>query len=52
MGVENPAKHFEETAGLFLSDGAFFGWPGFVRFNFGCPRERMMEGLEKIAKAL
>lgn len=52
MGVENPAKHFEEKAGLFLSDGAFFGWPGFVRFNFGCPRERMVEGLEKIAKAL
>ena len=52
MEVENPAKHFEEKAGLFLSDGAFFGWPGFVRFNFGCPRERMMEGLEKMAKAL
>jgi cystathionine beta-lyase len=52
MGVENPAKHFEEKAGLFLSDGAFFGWPGFVRFNFGCSRERMMEGLEKMAKAL
>ena len=52
MGVENPAKHFEEKAGLFLSDGAFFGWLGFVRFNFGCPRERMLEGLEKMAKAL
>lgn len=52
MGVENPAQHFEKKAGLFLSDGSFFGWPGWIRFNFGCPRKRMLEGLEKIAAAL
>ena len=52
MGVENPAQHFEKKAGLFLSDGAFFGWPGWIRFNFGCPRAHLMEGLEKMAKAL
>lgn len=52
MGVENPAQHFEKKAGLFLSDGAYFGWPGWIRFNFGCPRARMLEGLEKIARAI
>jgi len=52
MNVENPAQHFEKQAGLFLSDGAFFGWPRHIRFNFGCPRSRMLEGLEKIASAL
>ena len=52
LGVENPAQYFEQKAELFLSDGAFFGWPGWIRFNFGCPRERMLEGLEKIAAAL
>ncbi len=52
MGVDNPAQHFEKKAGLFLSDGAYFGWPGWVRFNFGCPKARMLEGLEKIAAAL
>lgn len=52
MGVENPAQFFEKNAGLFLSDGAFFGWPGWIRFNFGCPRARMLEGLEKMARAL
>lgn len=52
MGVENPALHFEQKAGLFLSDGAFFGWPGWIRFNFGCPRARVLEGLEKMARAL
>ncbi len=51
LKVENPALHFEKHAGLFLSDGAFFGWPGWFRFNFGCPEARMMEGLEKIASA-
>lgn len=52
MGVDSPALHFEKKAGLFLSDGAFFQWPGWVRFNFGCPKARMLEGLEKIAAAL
>jgi cystathionine beta-lyase len=51
-GWENPALHFEKKAGLFLSDGAFFGAPGHVRFNFACPRSRMLEGLEKMAKVL
>jgi cystathionine beta-lyase len=52
LGVENPALHFEKTAGLFLSDGAFFGWPRHIRFNFGCPRQRMIQGLEKMAAAI
>lgn len=52
LGVENPALHLEQKAGLFLSDGAYFGWPGWIRFNFGCPRARMLEGLEKIAAAI
>ena len=52
LNVENPANFFEKEAGLFLSDGAFFGWPGYVRFNFACPRSRMMEGLEKMKVAL
>lgn len=52
LGVDNPATFFEKHAGLFLSDGAFFGWPGWIRFNFGCPWARLNEGLEKLAGAL
>jgi cystathionine beta-lyase len=52
LGVENPADHFEARAGLFLSDGKSFGWPGWVRFNFACPHARMMQGLEKLRAAL
>ena len=52
MAADKPALHFEQQAGLFLSDGAHFGWPRHLRFNFGCPRARMLEGLEKMAAAL
>jgi cystathionine beta-lyase len=52
LRVTNPADHFEKQAGLFVSDGQFFGWPGWIRFNFGCTRARMMEGLEKLRSAV
>ncbi len=52
MNVANPANHFEQHAGLFLSDGAFFGWPQHIRFNFACPRTYLLHGLEKMARAL
>jgi len=51
-GFANPAEQLETHAGLFVSDGAFFGWPGWFRFNFGCPRAHMLAGLEKIPAAL
>lgn len=52
LAVDNPANYFETKAGLFLSDGNFFGWSGYVRFNFGCPKSRMLEGLEKMKAAV
>lgn len=52
LGMDRPARFFEEQAGLFLSEGTSFGWPGWVRFNFGCPRSRMLEGLGKMKSAL
>jgi cystathionine beta-lyase len=52
LNQENPAKFYEKQAGIYLSDGAFFGSPGHVRFNFGCPHSRVIEGLEKMAKAM
>lgn len=46
-----PAKFFED-AGVGLSNGHDFGAPGFLRLNFGCPRARVQEGLERMARAL
>ena len=52
MEKENPADFFEQEAGLYLSDGAFFGAPGHIRLNYGCPHSRVLEALEKIANVI
>jgi cystathionine beta-lyase len=49
---KNPSQVAEEKEKLFLSDGAFFGAPKCVRFNYGCPTYRVQEGLEKLVRAL
>lgn len=43
---------FLEQHGLGLSDGAAFGGPGFVRFNFACPKSLLGRGLERLGAAL
>ncbi|MCB1775834.1 MAG: PatB family C-S lyase [Candidatus Competibacteraceae bacterium] len=50
----NPHRFFLEQAGVALNDGAAFGpgGAGFVRLNFGCPRARLAEGLERMQTAL
>ncbi|MDO4642975.1 MAG: PatB family C-S lyase [Cardiobacteriaceae bacterium] len=51
LKVDNP-KQFFETHGVGMNDGADFGAPGFVRLNFGCPREMLEEALNRIERAL
>jgi cystathionine beta-lyase len=41
-----------EAAGIGLSDGHFFGHPGYVRLNFACPRSVLSEGLQRFKAAL
>ena len=48
LGLPDPAAHFE-AHGVGLSDGADFAGPGFLRFNFGCPRPLLEEGLTRFA---
>ena len=48
LGLANPAAHFE-AHGLGLSDGADFGAPGWLRFNFGCTRATLDEALGRFA---
>jgi cystathionine beta-lyase len=49
--INNPIAVFE-AAGIGLQDGADFDGPGFVRLNFGCPRETLEEALHRMATAL
>lgn len=47
LDVRDPARFFE-ARGVAMSDGADFGSPGHVRLNFGCPRETLLEALDRL----
>lgn len=51
---KSPYEFFLQNAGVAFNDGKIFGpgGEGFVRFNFGCPRSLMIEGLERMKQAL
>ena len=51
LALDNPGKYFE-SFGLGLSDGAAFGGPGFVRFNFACSRALLERGLHRYRRAM
>lgn len=51
LRLRDPIAHFE-SHGLGLSEGSFFGAPGHVRFNFGCSRSLLEEGMERLKKSV
>lgn len=51
LQLESPGAYLE-AHGLGLSDGAQFSGPGFVRFNFACPRALLERGLARYQAAL
>jgi len=51
LALDDPGAFFERH-GLGLSIGEQFGGPGFVRFNFGCPRVTLEEGLSRFERAV
>jgi cystathionine beta-lyase len=51
LGRRNDVSFFEK-AGIQLSDGTAFGGQGFMRLNFGCPRERLRAALDRILQAV
>lgn len=53
LKLADPAAHFE-AYGVGLSDGAFFASPKgrHVRLNFGCPRATLLEGLNRMKRAI
>ncbi len=54
FGGVSPFEFFLREAKVAFSDGAAFGkaGEGFVRINFGCPRSRLEEALEKVKRSL
>lgn len=51
LNIEHPATWFEH-AGVGVSDGADFDGPGFIRLNFGCPRQTVQDAVCRIKTAL
>jgi cystathionine beta-lyase len=51
LGLKDPVGFFEQH-GVGLSDGTPFDGPQHLRLNFGCPRERLLDGLMKIKAAI
>jgi cystathionine beta-lyase len=47
----SPGRYFE-SAGVGLSEGTEFGSRGFVRLNFGCPRQLLAQALDRMKQAL
>ena len=52
LGVADAHRFFLDHADVYLSSGKDFGAPGFLRLNFGCPREMLEEGLRRMAAAV
>ncbi len=50
----NPARFFQDEAGLAFNDGSDYGpgGAGFIRINFACPRPLLEQALESMAAAL
>ncbi len=51
LPVEDTAAYFE-AHGLGFSDGAEFGAPGYVRWNFAAPRDLVRRGLNRLERAI
>ena len=46
------AAFIRKNAKVWLTDGKDFGAEGYVRINFGCPRDYITEALNRIEKAI
>ena len=52
QGEDSPQQQLLERAGVALSDGADFGWPGFVRLNFGTTPSQLEAALARMDSVL
>ncbi len=51
LKLDNPQKYFEQY-GVGMSAGSEFGDNNYVRLNFGCQRDVLVEALDRIEKAV
>ncbi len=51
LNIDNPVDFFEK-AGVGLQNGRDFDGQGFVRMNFGCPENTLIEAINRIKNTL
>lgn len=51
LQLADTERYFAD-AGIGISPGAQFGQPDHIRFNFGCPRQTLETGLQRLSAAL
>lgn len=51
LALRDPEAYFANY-GVGINPGEQFGTPGYVRFNFGCPRQTLRTGLARLQDAL
>lgn len=52
LNLSDPAEFILENAKVKVSSGSVYGDPQCFRFNYGCPREQLIEALDRIEKAI
>lgn len=52
--AEEVCSRLRKETGLYLNEGGIYGGNGgqFARMNLACPRERLMDGLERLCRGL
>ena len=50
--TERLAAQLRQDQRVWVNPGDMYGTPGFLRINIACPRQRMLEGLRRIAAGL
>jgi cystathionine beta-lyase len=48
QGIEEPFRWLRERPKILVSDGKIYGAEGYVRINFGAPRSRLEEAVDRI----
>jgi len=51
LNLDDAEAHFA-SHGVGISPGAQFGAPEYIRFNFGCPKRLLTEGLNRLNTAI
>lgn len=52
LGLPEPVNAYFEAHGVGFNNGAQFGCGGYVRFNFGCPRSLLQQGIDRFVAAV